>query len=70
MNSIYYFIFVQWIPDHSAIPGNELDDKAAKEVTTIATNAILPLSFSSFMQVIDKTIRDNPPTHEPLTQVY
>ena len=45
MNSIYSFIFVQWIPDHSAIPGNELDDKAAKEVTTIATNAILPIFF-------------------------
>ena len=34
-------------PSHPVIPGNKLADKAAKEFTTIATETILPVSFSS-----------------------
>ena len=49
--SISSSIFLQWIPGHCTIPGNKLANKAAKEVTTIATNTILPVSFSSSIKV-------------------
>ena len=53
ISSISYSIFTQWIPHHFAIPANDLADKAAKEATTNATNTILPVSFSSSIQVIN-----------------
>ena len=70
IHSISSSIFIQWITGHSAIVGNKLADKAAKEATPIATNAILPVSFSSSMQVINETICDDPPSHERTAQVY
>ena len=70
MNSILSSIFIQWIPGHSAIPGNDLANKAAKEATTIATDTILPVSFSSSIQVINETIRNTLPTHERIALVY
>ena len=54
INLILSSIFIQWIPGHSAIPGNYLANKAAKEVTNIAINAILPIFFSSFIQLLMK----------------
>ena len=70
INSILSSIFIQWVPGHSAIPGNDLTDKAAKEATTIATDTILPISLSSSFQVINETIRDSPPTLERVASVY
>ena len=70
MNSLSFSIFIQWIPGRSTILDNKLADKTVKEATTIATNTIFPISFSSSIQVINKTIRNNLPTHERVAQVY
>ena len=64
INSISSSIFIPWNPDHSAIPGNDLADKAVKEATTIATDTIHPVSFTSSLQVINETIRNALPWHE------
>ena len=63
ISSISSSIFIQGIPGHSAIPGNDLADKAVKEAITIAINTILPVFFSSSIQVINETIRYDPPAH-------
>lgn len=64
INSISSSIFIQCIPGHSDIPGNEL----AKEATTIATNTILPVSLSSYLQVINEKI--SPLNHVWIAQIY
>ena len=64
INSISSSIFIQWIHGHTAIPGNELANKAAKEATTIVTNNILLVSFSSSIQIIIQMICKNTPKYE------
>ena len=69
ISSISPSIFIQWIPGHSAIPGNDLVDKAAKEATTISIDTILPIFLSCSIQVINETIHDAPPIHEWVASV-
>ena len=70
INSISSSIFIQSIPGHSAIPGNDLAHKAAKEPTTIAIDTSLPVSLSSSIQAIKETICDALPTHKRIALVY
>ena len=70
INSISSSIFIQRIPGHSAISGNDLANEAAKETTTIATDTILPVSLSSSIQVINEIVCNALPTHEPVALVY
>ena len=70
INFISSSFFIHWITGHSATPGNDLADKAAKEATTITTDTILPIYLSSSIQVINETIRDVPPIHERVAAVY
>ena len=70
INSILPSTLIQWIPSHSAIPGNNLANTAAKEAITIATDTILPISLSNFIQVINEMIPDAPPIHERFASVH
>ena len=70
IRSISSSIFIQWIPGHSSILGNNLAGKAAKEATIIATDITLPISLSSSIQTINETIRDAPPIYERVPAVY
>ena len=70
ISSISSAIFIQWIPGPSSIAGNDLADKAAKKATIIATDTALLIPLSSSIQIINKTIRDAPPTQEQVAAVY
>ena len=70
MSSISSSIFIQWVPGHSNIPGNDLADRAAKEATTIETNTICPTPLSCAFQVINELIRHGLPLHARTNEIY
>ena len=70
VTSISSYIYIQLISGHSDIPGNEIANKATKEARTIVTNTILPVSYSSSLEVISNEIHDNPPTYDTFTMIY
>jgi ribonuclease HI len=76
-------IFIQWIPGHSKIPGNDLADELAKQATLIP-GPHRPTSFGSICTKIrgltrdppggichaTNSTRDPPPIHERSREVY
>ena len=70
INSISSSIFIQCALGHSAIPGNDLANKAVKEATAITTDTILPVSFSCSILVINETIYDALRTPERVPLIY
>ena len=51
INSIFFSIYIQWIPGHCDIPGNELADRAAKQVTNNIKKTILPALFTALYRL-------------------
>ena len=70
INSTSSSIFIQSIPGHSTIPGNDIVDKATKEATTIAADTILPIFLFSSIQIINETIRDATPIQERVASLH
>ena len=70
INSISSSIFIQCALGRSAIPGNDLANKAVKEATAITTDTILPVSFSCSILVINETICDALRAHERVPLIY
>ena len=69
-SSISSSIFIQSVPEHSNIPGNNLANRAAKEATTIESDTIYPTPLSCAFQVINELFRDGPPLHARKTKIY
>ena len=63
-------IFIQWVPGHSNIPGNDLAVTAAKESTIIESDTIHPTPISCAFQVINEFFRDEPPSHARTSEIY
>ena len=61
-------IVLQWIPGHSAIPGNDLADEEAKKATELTTDK-RAVSFRSACTMIKRTYRDQS-SHTRTDKVY
>ena len=70
ISSISSSIFMQWVPGHSNIPGNDLTGRAAKEATTIEPDTIHPTPLSCAFQVINELFHDSPPSHTRTSKIY
>ena len=68
INSISSSVFIQWVSGHS-VPC-QVKIRAAKEATTIASDTVHPVSFSSSIQVINETICDALLSHELVALMY
>ena len=62
-------VSIQWIPGHSAIPGNDLADQAAKDAAKLIGEA-RETSYQGITPAIKAAIRDPPITHERTRLIY
>ena len=67
--SAQHCITFQWIPDHAAIPGNELTDATAK-ATTILDEPQALASYGSACMLIRSQLRDAASQHQLIKAIY
>ena len=58
------------MPGHSNIPGNDLADRAVKEVNAIKSDTIQPTLISCAFQIINELFRDNPSSHALTSKIH
>ena len=62
-------ITFQWIPDHAAIPGNELADATAKATTSL-DEPQAPASYGSACKLIRSQLKDAASQHRVIKAIY
>ena len=62
-------MFLQWVPGHIGLIGNELADRAANAAATDPDQGD-PISFTSARATINRTLRDDIPTEMPIGTIY
>ena len=70
ISSISSSIFIQRVPGHSNMPGNELADRATKEAATIESDTIHSIPISCIFQVINDFFCEDPPSHARTNEIY
>lgn len=62
-------MYIQWVPGHCGVPGNEMADKAAKEATELE-GLSTPIHYSSICCRINTINKDPPSKHLRTRKVY